>query len=82
MFSINTENLLFKTFCVSDDMLVTQLCPTLCDPRDRAMEFSRKEYWSGYPFPSPGNLPNPGIKPRSPALWPDSLLSEPQRKPH
>ena len=30
------------------------------------MDFSRPEYWSGLPFPSPGNLPNPGIKPRSP----------------
>ena len=33
-----------------------------------SMEFSRQEYWSGLPFPSPGNLPGPGIKPRSPAL--------------
>ena len=37
------------------------------------MEFSRPEYWSGYPFPSPGDLPKPGIEPRSPALWVDSL---------
>ena len=36
------------------------------------MEFSRPEYWSGQPFPSPGDLPNPGIKPRSPALQADS----------
>ena len=42
------------------------------------MEFSRPEYWSGYPFPSPGDLPNPGIKPRSPALQADSLPAEPQ----
>ena len=41
-----------------------------------SMEFSRDEYWSGLPFPSPGNLPNPGIKPRSPALWADALTSE------
>ena len=41
------------------------------------MEFSRQEYWSGLPFPSPGDLPNTGIKPRSPALWEDALLSEP-----
>ena len=33
---------------------------------------------SGYPFPSPGDLPNPGVKPRSPALWADSLLTEPR----
>ena len=42
------------------------------------MEFPRPEYWSGYPFPSPGDLPNPGIKPRSPALQADSLPAEPQ----
>ena len=45
------------------------------------MEFSRPEYWSGEPFPSPGNLRNPGIEPRSPALQEDSLLSEPPGKP-
>ena len=37
------------------------------------MRFSRQEYWSGLPFPSPGDLPNPGIKPGSPALWADTL---------
>ena len=45
------------------------------------MEFSRTEYWSEYPFPSPGDLPNPGIKPRSPALQADYLPAEPQGKP-
>ena len=45
------------------------------------MEFSRQEYWSGKPFPSPGDLPEPGIKPGSPALQADSLLSEPPGKP-
>ena len=38
--------------------------------------FPRQEYWSGLPFPSPGNLPDPGIKPRFPILQADSLLSE------
>ena len=38
--------------------------------------FSRQEYWSGLPCPPPGDLPNPGIEPRSPALQVDSLLSE------
>ena len=47
----------------------------------QSMEFSRPEYWSGWPFPSPGDLSNPGIKPRSPALWADSIPAEPQRKP-
>ena len=41
------------------------------------MEFSRPEYWSGQPFPSPGDLPNPGIEPRSPTLQEDALPSEP-----
>ena len=47
----------------------------------QSMEFSRPEYWSGWPFPSPGNLPYPGIKPRSPALQADSLPTEPQGEP-
>ena len=47
----------------------------------QSMEFSRPEYWSGRPFLSPGALPNPGIKPRSPALQADSLPAEPQGKP-
>ena len=41
------------------------------------MGFARHEYWSGLPFPSPVDLSNPGIKPRSPALQVDSLLFEP-----
>ena len=45
------------------------------------MGFSRQEYWSGLPFPSPGDLLNPGIEPRSPTLQADSLLSEPPGKP-
>ena len=46
-----------------------------------SLEFSRQEYWSGLPFPSPGDLPNPGIKPMSPALQADSLPYEPPAKP-
>ena len=45
------------------------------------MEFSRPEYWSGWPSPSPGDLPNPGTETRSPALQADSLPPEPQGKP-
>ena len=47
----------------------------------QSMEFSRPEYWSGQPFPSPGDLPNPGIEPRSPALQVDSYPAERQGKP-
>ena len=46
-----------------------------------SMGFSRQEYWNGLPFPSPGDLPDPGIEPRSPALQADSLPSESQGKP-
>ena len=46
-----------------------------------SMGFPRQEYWSGLPFPSPENLPNPGIKPRSPTSQADALLSEPPEKP-
>ena len=42
-----------------------------------SMGFSRQEYWSGLPFPSPGDLPHPGIEPGSPALQADTLTSEP-----
>ena len=55
----------------ADESEVTQSCPTLVTPWTVAyqappsMEFSRQEYWSGLPFPSAGNLPNPGIKPTS-----------------
>jgi len=45
------------------------------------MEFSRHEYWGGLPYPPPGDLPNPGIKLRSPALQADSLPAEPRGKP-
>ena len=46
-----------------------------------SMGFSKQEYWSGLPFPSPGHLPNPGIEPGSPALQADALSSEPLGKP-
>ena len=46
------------------------------------MRFSRQGYWSGLPFPSPRDLPDPGIEPRSPALQADPLPSEPPVKPH
>ena len=42
-----------------------------------SMEFSRQEYWGGQSFPSPGDLPDPGVKPRSPVLQANSLPAEP-----
>ena len=47
-----------------------------------SMGFSRQEYWSWLPFPSPGDLPYPGIKPGSPTFQADALTSEPPGKPH
>ena len=47
----------------------------------QSMRFSRQEYWSGLPCPPPGDLPDPGIEPMSPALQADSLPSEPPGKP-
>ena len=46
-----------------------------------SMELSRQEYWSGFPCPSPGDVPDPGIEPRSPALQADASPSEPPGKP-
>ena len=46
-----------------------------------SMGFSRQEYWSGLPFPSPGDLPDPGIEPKSPSFQADALTSEPPGKP-
>ena len=46
-----------------------------------SMGYSRQEYWSGLPFPSSGDLPDPGIEPRSPALQADALTYEPSGKP-
>jgi len=62
--------------------LVAKLCPTLETPwtvtrqAPLSMGFSRQEYWSGLLFPSPGNLPDPGIEPGSPALQVDFLPTE------
>ena len=68
-------------------LYVPQLYLTLCDPMDKAhqaplfMEFSRQEYWSELLFPTPENLPDPGIKLLSLALQENSLLAGPQGKP-
>ena len=65
-------------------MLVPQLCLTHCDPgivacqAPLSLDFSRQKYWSRLPFSSPGDLLDPGIKPRSPDLQVDSLPLSPQ----
>ena len=55
---------------------------TVAHQASTSMGFSRQEYWSGLPFPSPGDLPDPGIEPRSPTLQADALTSEPPGKPN
>ena len=68
-------------------VLATQSCPNLCismtvDSQSLlSMGFSGQEHWSGWPFPSPGDFPYPGIEPVSLALQADSLLCEPPGKP-
>ena len=68
-------------------MLVAQSCLTVtpwtvAHQPSLSMELSKQEYWSGLPFPSPGDPPDPEIEPGSPALQAVSLLSEPPGKPH
>ena len=73
----------FTSDTLEVEVLVTQLGPTLCNTMDVAcqaplsMEFSRQKPWSGLSFPSPRDLPNSRIEPRSPTLQADSLPSEP-----
>ena len=75
------------TPCSGGGGLVAKSCPTLATPwivacqAPLSMGFSRQEYWSGLPFPSPGDLPVPGVEPRSPALQADSLSTELWGKP-
>ena len=73
--------------CVCVCVLVAQSCPTLATlwtvarQAPPSTEFSRQEYWSRLPFPSAGDLPDPGIEPRSPALLADSLPAESPGEP-
>ena len=77
------SNILPDPGCV----LVAQSCPTLCDPMNYSPSGSsvhrilQAEHWSGLPCPPPGDLPDPGIEPRSPTLQADPLPSEPPGKP-
>ena len=68
--------------CIVGKVKVIKSCPTLCHPKDYTVHGilqARILEWGA--FPSPGDLPNPGIEPRSPALQADSLPAEPQGKP-
>ena len=67
-----------QTTCIS----VFYLIPPTRLLRRQSMEFFRQEYWSGLPFPSPGDLPDPGMEPGSPALQADASPSEPAGKPY
>ena len=72
------KSLLFSHYAVSDSFATLW---TIALQAPLSMGFPRQEYWSGLSFLSPGDLPDPGIEPTSPALQADSLLSEPSGKP-
>ena len=82
---MDKENAVY--ICMEYCYLVTKSCPTPCDPSDcshqasLSMGFFRQEYWSGLPLPPPGDLPDPGIKPASPAFQMNSLPLSHQRSP-
>ena len=73
-FSWDSNNLLVKVKSLTRVQLFVTLW-TVAHQAPQSMGFSRLEYWSGMPFPSPGDLPNPGIEPGSPALEADALTS-------
>ena len=72
---------------IANSCLVAKSCPTLYDPMDVAhqtplsMAFPRQEYWSGLPFPPPGDIPDPRVEPMSPALAGGFFTVEPLGKP-
>ena len=74
---------MINLMCQGSGGLVAKLCPIPVTPWTAAhkaplpMGFPRQEYWSGLPFPSPGDLPNPGIEPASPALVEGFFTTEP-----
>ena len=84
-YTLKNENIIVP---ITVKVLTAQSCLTLCDPVDCSLagpfvhEFSRQEYWSGLPFPFPGDLPDPGIEPGSPALQAESLPLELPGKPY
>ena len=76
----HVEETMKLTFAESQSESQSVIPDSLQPQTIQSMEFSRSEYWSGQPFPSPGDLPNPEIEPRSPTLLVDSLPAEPQGK--
>ena len=81
--SLGWEDALEKQTATHSSILAWRI-PMDCSPPGSSVHgdgFSRQEYWSGLPCPPPGDLPNPGMEPRSPALQVDSLPAEPQGKP-
>ena len=80
--SVTLKSYVCVCVCVCVCVLVSQSCLTFCDLMDYScqaplfIQFSRQEYWSGWPFPSPGDLPHPEIELRSPTFQADSLASE------
>ena len=77
-----SHNLRTESQNVSLSVIFDSVTPwTVAHPVPLSMDFPRQKYCSGQPFPSPGDHPNPGIEPVSPALQADSLPSEPPGKP-
>ena len=76
-----TQDIWLSTACLTTVVSDSATPWTVAHQASPSMGFSRQEHWSGLPFPSPGDLPNPGIKPRSPTLEADGLTSEPPGKP-
>ena len=83
-----TASICLRQRDISRCRLVTKLCPTLCNSMDCSPPgsfvhgISSQEHWNGLPFPSPGDLPDPGIKHLSPALAGRFFTPEPPGKPH
>ena len=76
IFSLREAKCLFSKLVLIRS--VAESCLTFCHPWTG---FSRKEYWNGLPFSSPGDLSDPGVEPQAPALQADSLPCEPPEKP-
>ena len=80
-FYLDREMLVYMLSCFSHDQLFVTPW-TAAHQAPLFMRFSRQEFWNGLPFPSPRDLPDPGNKPGSPALWANSLPSEAPGKPN